>query len=764
MPVYDAFISYSHAKDKPIAAALQSVIQKLGKPWYRRRALRVFRDDTSLSATPQLWPSIELALSQSRYLLLLASPEAADSHWVGKEVDYWLTHKSADTLLIGVTDGTLTWSEKRNDFNAKPKPPLPPVLKGKFAAEPKWVDLTRYRDGADPRDARFIELGADFAAAIHGTPKEDLLSQEVRQQKRALRLAVSAAGVMLLLAAGAVTAGIIARSQQLRAEKNFAAAKDTVDSLIFNIAQGLRNVEGMRVETIDKILGQVRSTVERLAATDPGNIALMRSRDVMLDEFAKTYISAGQLEAALKAAEESLGSLRKTVAAQGMDDGLAQDMVVALLRIGDIKRAQGDAAAALAAYEESLALSRRLADAYKTDGKLQYAMTPMLDRIGDLRLQQGQHDKALAAFEESLAIRRGLVAKDGGNAEWQRGVLVSLGKICDVKRDVGDRDGALAACEESLATARRLAGNDKDNTDWQRDIAISLERLAGLKLSAGDAAGALTDYEEGLQLRRHLAALDPGNTLWQRDVLTGLAAIGDIKLRQGDLKAALANYEESLVLARKLAAADPSNSQWQRDVSVALDKIGYVKLALGDKQGALAAAEESMEVTRRLADADPNDATLLRDLSVGLNKIGDVKTALGDLDGALAAYQQSATVARQLIRIAPDNLTFQRDLEFALDKLGDVKRAKGDLAGARETYEESLAITQKLSGVDRANVQWLTDLVVALYKVALVTDGDKRRESVDEALKIVETLESEGKLSPDKKNWKDMLIALRDQH
>ena len=79
MALYDAFVSYSHAKDKAIAAALQSAIQKLGKPWYRRRALRVFRDDTSLSATPHLWPSIEAALDQSRYFLLLASPEAAAS-------------------------------------------------------------------------------------------------------------------------------------------------------------------------------------------------------------------------------------------------------------------------------------------------------------------------------------------------------------------------------------------------------------------------------------------------------------------------------------------------------------------------------------------------------------------------------------------------------------------------------------------------------------------------------------------------------------
>jgi hypothetical protein len=47
---YAAFISYSHAKDKTLASAMQSAIQRLGKPWYRRRALRLFRDDTSLTA------------------------------------------------------------------------------------------------------------------------------------------------------------------------------------------------------------------------------------------------------------------------------------------------------------------------------------------------------------------------------------------------------------------------------------------------------------------------------------------------------------------------------------------------------------------------------------------------------------------------------------------------------------------------------------------------------------------------------------------
>src|SRR5436853_2862025 len=125
---YDAFLSYSHSKDKPVAVELQQVVQTLGKPWYRLRAFRVFRDDTSLSATPGLWPTIESALNASRYFILLASPDAASSKWVNKEVAHWLAHKSVGTLLIGVTEVELLWDESLGDF-AKNEA-LPPVLAG----------------------------------------------------------------------------------------------------------------------------------------------------------------------------------------------------------------------------------------------------------------------------------------------------------------------------------------------------------------------------------------------------------------------------------------------------------------------------------------------------------------------------------------------------------------------------------------------------------------------------------------------------------
>src|SRR4051794_27616722 len=102
---YDAFLSYGHAASGRLAPAVQHALQSLGKPWYRRRALRVFRDRTSLTATPQLWSTIEAAMSSSRYFILLASPEAARSRWVDREAVWWREHRSAESLLVVLTSG-----------------------------------------------------------------------------------------------------------------------------------------------------------------------------------------------------------------------------------------------------------------------------------------------------------------------------------------------------------------------------------------------------------------------------------------------------------------------------------------------------------------------------------------------------------------------------------------------------------------------------------------------------------------------------------
>ena len=84
--MFDAFISYSHAADGTLATALQLGLHRFAKPLFKLRAIRVFRDETTLAMTPRLWPDIEKALQDSRFFILIADPLSPQSEWVQKEV------------------------------------------------------------------------------------------------------------------------------------------------------------------------------------------------------------------------------------------------------------------------------------------------------------------------------------------------------------------------------------------------------------------------------------------------------------------------------------------------------------------------------------------------------------------------------------------------------------------------------------------------------------------------------------------------------
>jgi WD40 repeat protein len=223
---YDAFVSYSHAADGQLAPALQAGLLSLGKPWYRRRALRVFRDKTSLSASPELWPSIERALAASRFFVLLASPEAAGSRWVDQEVRWWLEHRSPETMLIGLTGGELVWDGRSGAFDPAGTTALPPAALAWPGVEPLWVDLRWARQSrhVSQRDPRFREAVADLAAPVHGLPKDELIGEDIRQHRRALRLARGAVAALLALTVAASAAAVVAVQRQAEARRQERAA------------------------------------------------------------------------------------------------------------------------------------------------------------------------------------------------------------------------------------------------------------------------------------------------------------------------------------------------------------------------------------------------------------------------------------------------------------------------------------------------------------------------------------------------------------
>ncbi len=214
---YDGFISYSHAADDLLAPRLQSALQRFAKPWWKRRAVRIFRDESSLSANPHLWSSITEALDTSGWFVLLLSPDAAQSEWVNQEIAYWVENRDPKKILPVVTDGSFGWADGDVTGDA-----VPDALRAVFSEEPRWVDLRFARDEEqlDLNNPTFSAAVADVASAIRGIPKDELESEEVRQHRRTVRTAWAGIALIAVLSVAAIWFGVAALRNAGEARQN----------------------------------------------------------------------------------------------------------------------------------------------------------------------------------------------------------------------------------------------------------------------------------------------------------------------------------------------------------------------------------------------------------------------------------------------------------------------------------------------------------------------------------------------------------------
>ncbi len=185
---YDAFISYNQTADGILADALQSALHKLTKPFYKLRALRVFRDTTGLDPGGNLWSRIVDALDQSEHLLLMASPDAANGKYTNAEIKHWLETRSTDNVLIIWTSGVIHWDDTIRDFDWNKTTSLPKMLRGTFNEVPLWVDL-RWATVAPEqelslRNPEFKKSVAALSASIQGKEPEEIYSEDRIQHRR----------------------------------------------------------------------------------------------------------------------------------------------------------------------------------------------------------------------------------------------------------------------------------------------------------------------------------------------------------------------------------------------------------------------------------------------------------------------------------------------------------------------------------------------------------------------------------------------------
>jgi hypothetical protein len=237
---FRAFVSYAHA-DAAFAARLQRKLESYRLP--RRLAGQVeplpgqtqgrigpvFRDRADLSAATDLSAAVREGIAASSALVVVASPDAAASRWVAKEITLFRELHPGAPILVALARGA-------------PSEALPDALRG--AAEPLCADFRKEGDG---KRLAFLKIVAGLA----DLPLDALVQRDAQRQLRRVTAVTAGALIMVLITALLLVMALQAREE---AERRRVTADETFRKLLTDVRRGLEgtgNVELM--STVNQI-------------------------------------------------------------------------------------------------------------------------------------------------------------------------------------------------------------------------------------------------------------------------------------------------------------------------------------------------------------------------------------------------------------------------------------------------------------------------------------------------------------------------------
>src|SRR6266567_4068585 len=205
---YWAFLSYSH-KDKNWGDWLHKALETYRFP--RRligkesrdgkvpqRLYPIFRDREELSVSADLGSNINEALRESRYLIVICSPHAAQSRWVDQEIIEFKKLGREDRILALIVAGEPNASDGKPDFVPEdecfPKPMRYRLAaNGELSTQPTEPLAADVREGKDGKDNAKLKL----LAGLVGVNYDDLRQREHERRVRRRR-AISVASLLLI--------------------------------------------------------------------------------------------------------------------------------------------------------------------------------------------------------------------------------------------------------------------------------------------------------------------------------------------------------------------------------------------------------------------------------------------------------------------------------------------------------------------------------------------------------------------------------------
>ena len=196
---YNAFISYKHADlDNKVAAYVEKSLEhfhiprKIRKKTGVNKIERIFRDTDELPITSDLSSTIEEALNNADYLIVICSHNTSKSMWVEREINFFLQTHPKENILTVLADG-------------EPADVVPDILKNKEVTRVNENGETEvFTEPVEPLSCNFrlprrIAKNTEIprlAAALIGCAYNELMDRQ--RQYKMKRLTAIFVGILAL--------------------------------------------------------------------------------------------------------------------------------------------------------------------------------------------------------------------------------------------------------------------------------------------------------------------------------------------------------------------------------------------------------------------------------------------------------------------------------------------------------------------------------------------------------------------------------------
>ena len=679
---YMAFLSYSHDDDKD-AAWFHENLEEFRVPKrligqltdmgpVPKRLSPIFRDRHELAAAADLGEEIEEAIAGSRFLIVLCSPSAAQSHWINEEIKCFKRLHREDRVLAVILDGEPFASEEPGREHEEC---FPPALrfhcdrKGRLTAqraEPLAADL---RESGDGRRMGLLKT----VAGMLGVGLDDLVQREGQRRQRRMQIIAAASLVGMLFTSGmslvAIQSRDAARDQRREAE-------GLVAFMLGDLKDKLEPIG--RLDALGGVGTRVLAYYSKQDTSELSDAGLLqRSRALSLT--AQVASLRGDTDTAEQLYRQALQGTGEAVRRDPDDPQRLFDHAQNVFWLGDIARDRGQIDKAEAANREYKRLADRMVAIEPDNLKWRMEVLYAEENIGIVLRNQRRFAESARQFESSLRPMESLASIDPGNAEYQRELSTLLAWSADAQRDLGRLDAAIQRREKQISFLRRLLASGDTNVAFREHLIPAQQGLGILFASRGQPDRGIEQFRLAVAEANRLIPIEPDNVLWKGFAGQAQLELAKTLLSLGQDAEAATEARAGCRLAAQVRARD-SGASWRHLQTDCLTLRSRLALQSATEVEALKLAELALASARTERSEDPT-----RDryrIAAAHRQVGDIRQRMGDADAARAAW--TAGYAQLPRNVAERPAEMQERAEI-LKRLGKA--------------DEALALSSKLKNI-----------------------------------------------------------------